>query len=319
MPVEFRDYYQILGVEKTAAQDELKKAFRKLARKYHPDVAENKDNAEDKFKEVNEAYEVLSDPEKRAKYDQLGQNWQQADAFAGQGSGDPGEDWEYHFDGTGFSDFFEHLFGQRSGGGGFGGFADYAGARSAGSNAPMRGRDIEAEIVVSLQEVLHGAERVLSLRRDNQGGGGEGDTMRVRIPKGVLQGQLIRCAGLGEPGFNGGERGDLFLRVVLQRHPDLTPDGSDLHCEFGIAPWKAVLGGKATINTPHGPVTIRIPEASEVGTQLRLRGKGLPTGNGDSLGDLYARIVVELPDPPLTSEQREAWENLRDLSQSSPT
>jgi curved DNA-binding protein len=322
MSVKFRDYYEVLGVERSATEDELRKAFRKLARKYHPDVAEDEVVGEEKFKELNEAYEVLSDPEKRGKYDTLGPNWEHmgdftpppgARGFGGSSAG--GGAHEYHFEGTGFSDFFEHLFGRRSAGGGFGGFGE--GAEFGSGSVPpveMRGRDIEAEIMVTLDEIMHGSERILTLQRSEPRGlANTGDSVRIRIPKGVSEGQLIRCAGLGEPGLNGGERGDLYLRVIVQRHPDFVIEGQDLHRDLLVSPWDAVIGATPTISTPHGPVTFRIPEGSAHGTELRLRSKGLPVGGDGTFGDLYARIVIEIPES-VSDAERKHWEQLRSLA-----
>ena len=327
MSVKFRDYYEVLGVQRSATQDELRKAFRKLARKYHPDVAEDKATAEAKFKELNEAYEVLSDPEKREKYDRLGPNWQHMSDFTpppgteGFGGTTPGSgSYEYHFDGTGFSDFFEHLFGRRSGRGGFGGFGDARGYGGSAGVPPveMRGRDIEAEILVSLDEMMHGSERVLTLQRaGTPGQTGSADTVRVRIPKGVSEGQLIRCAGLGEPGYNGGENGDLFLRVLVQRHPDFRIEGNDLHHDLPLAPWDAVLGSKVMIPTPHGKISLKIPAHSANGTELRLRGKGLPKGGGPAYGDLYVKIRIEVPES-VSDSQKTLWEQLRNQSDFDP-
>lgn len=319
MSVKFRDYYEVLGVERSASQDEIKKAFRKLARKYHPDVAEDKEAGEQNFKELNEAYEVLSDPEKRSKYDKLGANWEHMGDYtpppggAGSGGFNAGDGaYEYHFEGTGFSDFFEQMFGRRSQGGGFGGFG-----HQEGSAPPpqMRGRDIEAEILVTIDEIMNGSERVLTLQRATPKGlTTTGDSVRIRIPRGVTEGQMIRCAGLGESGYGGGERGDLFLRVIVQRHPDFVVDGHDLHCDVTVAPWDAVLGAKRTLPTPHGRITFRVPTGTANGTEMRLSGKGLPkTGEATEFGDLYARVLVEIPES-ISSDEKVHWEKLRDLA-----
>src|SRR5947207_1733447 len=231
MAVQFRDYYETLGVPKTASDNEIRTAFRKLARKHHPDVAKDKAAAEEKFKQINEAYEVLSDPEKRKKYDQLGANWNQPGGFqpppdwgAQQpgggfhryGGGDGGV--EFEFGGTGFSDFFEAFFGGGRGKSAFGGF----GQRQTPAE---RGSDVEADIMVPLEEALHGAKRTVSLRRSASN---KVETYQVKIPRGVREGQRIRLAGQGEAGEYGGKSGDLFLRVRLARHPDFTVQGSDL-------------------------------------------------------------------------------------------
>ena len=233
MPVQFRDYYETLGVPKTATEDEIRSAFRKLARKYHPDVAKDKKAAEEKFKEINEAYEVLGDPEKRKKYDQLGADWNRPGGFQpppdwqrqGQQPGGGFYQWggdgggvQFEFDGTGFSDFFEAFFGGGRGRSAFGGF----GGRQATAE---RGADVEADIMVPLEEALHGSTRTVSLRR---AGSNKVENYQVKIPRGVHEGQRIRLRGQGEAGARGGKSGDLFLRVRLARHPDFTVEGSDL-------------------------------------------------------------------------------------------
>ena len=232
MAVQFRDYYETLGVSKTASDEEIRSAFRKLARKYHPDVAKDKKTAEEKFKEINEAYEVLSDPEKRKKYDQLGANWNQPGGFQPppdwgggaqpggyyQWSGGDGGGIDFEFGGTGFSDFFEAFFGGGRGRSAFGGFGQR-------QRTAERGSDVEADIMVTLEEALHGATRQVSLRR---AGSKKVETYQVKIPRGVREGQRIRLAGQGEAGERGGQSGDLFLRVRLARHPDFTVEGADL-------------------------------------------------------------------------------------------
>lgn len=326
MAVKFRDYYEVLGVDRAAGADEIRKAFRKLARKYHPDVAEDKARADEKFKEINEAYEVLSDPEKRKKYDALGPDWQHMGDFAGAGgpgyAGTPGGAGfeEFHFDGTGFSDFFEHLFGRRSSRGGFGGFADMGGMGGRrGRTVQMRGRDVEAELLVTLPELMHGAERVLTLRRPGPTGRSEkADTVKVKIPRGIAEGQLIRCAGLGEPGINGGENGDLFLRVIIQRHPEIRVRGYDLHMDLALAPWEAVLGSKVPISTPHGSIHLTIPAGTTTGTELRLKGKGLPTSShGNTFGDLFVHVHIEVPET-VNDAERSLWEQLAKQSSFQP-
>src|SRR6202023_26855 len=245
MAVQFRDYYETLGVSKTGTENEIRSAFRKLARKYHPDVAKDKKAAEEKFKQINEAYEVLSDPEKRTKYDQLGANWNQPGGFQpppqwGEqqpgggfyqwGGGDGGV--EFEFGGTGFSDFFEAFFGGGRGRSAFGGF----GGRQATAE---RGADVEADIMVTLEEALNGSTRTVSLRRP---GSNKVETYQVRIPRGVHEAQRIRLAGQGEAGVGGGKSGDLFLRVRLARHPDFSVEGRGLIHEVKMAARQAGLG-----------------------------------------------------------------------------
>ena len=318
--MKFRDYYETLGVPREATQEEIRKAFRKLARKHHPDVAENKATAEEKFKEINEAYEVLGDPEKRRKYDTLGANWQHAGAAAPGGDaygrwsgfGGPEDGDAYHFEGTGFSDFFENFFGRRSGPGGF-----HRRERSSAGRTPRRGRDIESEILVSLDEVMHGSERDLVMQPSHGGKTGERRTVTIRIPRGVGEDQLIRCAGLGEPGSAGGAAGDLFLRVRLERHPDFRVQGHDLYYDLRLAPWEAVLGATVPVKTPHGTVSIRIPPGSESGTELRLSGKGLPAGKDGGFGHLFAVIRVLTPST-VSDEEKSRWQALAEVSRFNP-
>jgi curved DNA-binding protein len=310
--MEFRDYYQILGVERSASDDEIRKAFRKLARKYHPDVAADKVEGERLFKEINEAYEVLSDKEKRQKYDRLGARWndyQQAGSPPGQGYedifGGGGGTYEYNFGGTtGFSDFFEQFFGggqRRS----YSGFSP--GTRPRG---PRRGRDLESDLLVSLDEVIRGSSRTIRLQRTTSSGEPTTQTATVRIPVGVAQGQSLRLRGLGEPGQGGAEPGDLLLRVRLERHPTLRVDGHDLIHDVELAPWDAVLGTSTQLVTPRGKLRLAIPPGTQPEAKLRLRGQGLPDGEGGT-GDLYAHIQIVLPSN-LTPPQKERWEQLRD-------
>ncbi|MCB1229335.1 MAG: J domain-containing protein [Verrucomicrobiae bacterium] len=331
MAVKFRDYYEVLGVDRDASQDEIRKAFRKLARKYHPDVAEDKETAEEKFKELNEAYEVLSDTEKRDTYDALGPGWEHGSDFApppGGGPGGPdfsssfggggggGTQYEYHFGGsTGFSDFFESLFGARTAGDPFGAFRGFHRERSRG-DFPMRGSDIETDLLVKLEEVMTGAERQLRLRKPDDKGKMKETKIKVHIPKGISEGQLIRCAGLGEKGVNGGDSGDLFLRVRLERHPVFEVKGADLHMDLELTPWESVLGSSVPVKTLHGAVNLKIPQGTQPGTQLRVRGKGLPE-HADRFGDLYINVRVRIPEE-LSDDERKAWEQLAKVSRFRP-
>lgn len=321
MAVQYRDYYDTLGVSRDASQDEIKKAFKKLARKNHPDVAKDQTNAEEKFKAINEAYEVLSDPEKRKKYDLLGENWDQAGApggggFSGFPGGGGGGQYEYNFGGsTGFSDFFESMFG---GGGGMGGdpFGGYGGGQRARSNRPMPGQDIEADLLVRIEEIMTGATRELRLARPEAGGGGGETTIRVKIPKGVGEGQKIRCAGLGYPGQNGGKKGDLYLRVRVERHPLYRPKGKDLESDLLLAPWEIALGASVTAPTPHGDVKLTIKPGTTPGTRMRLKGKGLPKGSED-FGDLFMIVTVEFPET-ISEEEKKLWEEMAEKSSFQP-
>ncbi len=314
MAVEFRDYYETLGVSKTATADEIKSAFRKLARKHHPDVAKDKKTAEEKFKQINEAYEVLSDPAKRQKYDQLGSDWNQPgggfQAPPGwgrqQAGGRPNPfgggngDVEFEFGGTGFSDFFEAFFGGGRGQSAFGGSGFPR--RDVGAE---RGSDVEADIMVTLEEALHGSKRTVSLRRTSSS---KVETYTVKIPRGVHEGQRIRLAGQGEAGARGGNSGDLFLRVRMARHPDFTVEGSDLIHEVELELWQAVLGAELQIPTLEGKARLKIPAGTQPEQRFRLRERGLPQASG-TRGDLY--VVTQLCVPKQLSErERELWTQL---------
>lgn len=314
MPVQYRDYYETLGVSKTATADELKSAFRKLARKFHPDTAADKKTAEEKFKEINEAYEVLGDPEKRKKYDELGPNWQQGgfqrppggggrqQGFPGGGTYESGGA-EYHFGGTGFSDFFEQVFGARRGRSR--GYDDF----EYGEAPPMRGQDVEADILVTLEEALNGSSRQISFRR---GDSGKVQTYTVKIPKGVHQGQRIRLAGQGGSGGSGGAAGDLYLRIKFERHPDFDVDGNDLLYELELPVHRLVLGCDAEVVTLDGRARFPIPPGTQIGRKFRFAGRGLPKGGGER-GDLYAVVTAVLPQNP-GEREKELWRQLAALS-----
>lgn len=321
MAIKFKDYYETLGVPRTASPEEIKTAFRKLARRYHPDVAKNKATAEEKFKEINEANEVLSDPEKRRRYDELGANWQDAagpSSPEGMHRGRPGTAEtgdSFEFDGTGFSDFFETFFG--GGREGFGSFRREAAGMGDEHAYPDRGQDIEADILVTLEEALRGSLRTVKLRRPGgNGDAGRADTYQVRIRPGVREGQRIRLAGQGWPGYGGGAPGDLYLRVRLARHPDFSVQGADLYFDLDLAPWEAVLGVQAKIPTLDGLTSLRVPPCTAVGSRLRLRGLGLPGDNGGR-GDLYATVRVQTP-PAVSTREQALWEQLASASSFNP-
>lgn len=286
--MEFKDYYKILGVERSATEDEIKKAYRKLARKYHPDISKEKD-AEARMKDINEAYEVLKDPEKRAAYDHLGAHYRSGQEFR------PPPDWGAGFEfsqgpfaGTDFSDFFNSLFG------GFG--------RAARGGFRARGEDHHARIFVDLKDAFHGASRMLTLRVPQFDAQGRLVTrermLQVHIPKGIREGQVIRLAGQGAPGIGGGPAGDLYLEVHFNPHPIYRVDGRDLYVTLPVTPWEAALGATVKAPTPAGPVEVRIPAGSQNGRKLRLKGRGIP---GDPAGDLY--LVLEVVLPPADSEK----------------
>ena len=317
MPVEFQDYYQTLGVSRDASDDELKKAFRKLARKHHPDVAEDKAGAEAKFKEINEAYEVLSDPDKRKKYDRLGADWQNGGGFqpppgwGAQGGGYGGGSQEYHFGGTGFSDFFEQFFG---GGGGYGHPGGYSQGGMGGGVRSRRGGDIEGDLMVTLDEAMHGTERSISLQSsDPRTGETKTQTLKVRIPAGAIDGSRIRVKGQGQTGIGSGESGDLMLRIRHAAHPDFSTKEEDVYFELGVAPWEAVLGAEVVVHTLDGDIKLRIAAGAENGQKMRVRGRGLPKGKSGERGDFYVVVDLRLP-TELSTEERALWEKLRETS-----
>lgn len=305
--MEYRDYYKILGVARSATAEEIKKSYRRLARKYHPDVSKEKD-AESKFKEVQEAYEVLKDPEKRAAYDQLGSEWksgqqfrpppQWASGFEFSGGGAGTRD-AHVFEEQGFSEFFSQLFGGHSPFGGTGR------RQSAG------GRDHHARIDVELEEAFHGGTRTLELKRPEVTTDGSVQlgthTVRVSIPAGVSDGQLIRLAGQGEPVPGGGRPGDLYLEVHVRPHRLYQLDGRNVTLTLPVAPWEAALGATVTVPTLGGAVEMQVPAGAQSGQKLRLRGRGLP---GPSPGDAYVQLKVVLP-PADSPEARTLYESMR--------
>jgi len=335
--VEYKDYYKTLGVERTATQQEIQRAYRKLARKHHPDISKET-GAEDRFKEITEAYEVLKDPDKRQKYDQFGQAWKQQ---GGERGGGPPPGWEQvifgaggpgmggqriDFDfgnlgggagGSGFSDFFEMLFGQRMQGANMGGASQSAqrGGPGSGYRADwvQRGNDQEARIQLTLEEAASGGERGITL---TDPGDGTQQTLRVKIPRGIRPGQKIRLAAKGGAGMGGGPPGDLFLHVEVLPHGRFRLEGSDLHTTLPITPWEAALGGTAQLETLDGAVTVRIPAASPAGRKIRLRGYGYPQAKGGK-GDLYAELDVVVPQQ-LSDRERELFEELAKISSFNP-
>jgi curved DNA-binding protein len=322
MAVKFQDYYVTLGVARTASAEEIKLAFRKLARIHHPDVAKDKVAGEARFKEINEAYEVLGDPAKRQRYDELGPDWQKDGRGQSPGAGGQrgraqaaqgGTGFEFGGS-TGFSDFFESFFG-----GGHDGFGSRQQGRAGGREAAFaeEGQDVEADLLVTLEEILRGAKRKVSLRRPGMDGeAARTNTYEVRIPKGMREGQRIRLAGQGGAGQGGGPPGDLYLRVRFARHPDFDVQGADLYHDLDLAPWEAVLGVKAKIPTLDGVTSLTVPPGTAAGRQLRLRGLGMTKEDG-TRGDLYATVKIQTP-VSVTAEERAVWEKLAALSPFAP-
>jgi curved DNA-binding protein len=320
MAVEFKDYYATLGVPRDATADDIKQAFRKLARKYHPDVATDKRTAEEKFKEINEANEVLGDPAKRQKYDELGAHWQEGGAAAhqrgagGRASGRPGPAHEFHFRGTGFSDFFEQFFGGAGRADDAAGHGFDFGAEAEMEPGPRHGHDVEGDILVTLAEAMHGTLRPISLQTlDPQTGAAETHSFTVRIPPGAAEGRRIRVPGKGEPGARGGPAGDLFLRVRYAAHPDFRARDGDLYYDVDLAPWEAVLGAQIVVPSFDGPIKVRIPPGTNPGRQLRVRGHGLPKGRSGERGDLHVVAHLRVP-ASVSDDERALWEKLAQTS-----
>ncbi len=322
-----KDYYQILGVSKAASEKEIKQAYRRLARQYHPDLNPGNKSAEARFKEINAAYEVLSDPEKRKKYDQFGDQWEYAEQFA-KASGSGGVKWDFGKGGTSFeygdiSDFGD-ILSSLFGGGGMG---------SRVKRGPQRGQDIESAIEVSLEEAYHGATRVIQLDSAGPctacGGtgrvgsracticGGAGTKaiprrLEVKIPPGVKDGSRVRIAGEGWPGRVGGSKGDLYLVVNLLPHRLFERKGDDLYTEVSVPLAIAMLGGEVRLPTLDSNLSLRIPAETQNGKVFRLAGKGMPRLGNASFGDMFAKVKVVLP-TSLTDEERKLFERLRSL------
>ncbi len=305
--MEYKDYYAILGVSRDADQAAIKKTYRRLARKYHPDVSKE-NNAEEKFKEVNEAYEVLGDAEKRKAYNQLGANWRAGQDFHPpprrghftQGGAGAQRFEQGGFGGAdvgGFSDFFESLFG--------GGFQQASGYRT-NQGFQARGQDQEAEVSIDLNTTFHGGRQTLHMS--------DGRTLSVSIPAGVRDGQRIRLSGQGSPGFGGGSVGDLYLQVKIRPHPIYRLEGRNIYMELPIAPWETALGSTVTVPGPAGKVDVKIPPGSRSGRKLRLKGRGMP---GNPPGDFYVILKIETP-AAQNEEQRKFYEHMREKFKFNP-
>lgn len=305
--MDYKDYYKILGITKSATIDEIKKAYRKLAIKYHPDKNQGNKLAEEKFKEANEANEVLSNPDKRKKYDELGENWKQYEnqgSRGGQGFNrsqyqNAGGGQQYYSsgnegfgDGENFSDFFESVFGK--------GFSSSGGQRA---NRPQNGADYQAEVELSLEEVFNGTSRLMEVN---------GEKLQMKF-KGVQDGQKLRIKEKGGQGISGGPRGDIYVIVHIPIHPHFERKGDDLYCETPVDLYTAILGGKAIVHTMKGNIKIDIAKETDNGKILRLKGMGMPKfGKENEFGDLYAKVKIILP-KKLTGKEIELFERLSQL------
>ncbi|MFW5886950.1 MAG: DnaJ C-terminal domain-containing protein [Bacteroidota bacterium] len=304
--MEYKDYYKILGVSKTASQDEIKKAYRKLAVKYHPDKNPGDKKAEDRFKELVEAFEVLKDPEKRKKYDQLGANWKQYEHAGADYQGDygwpgfGGEGSNFRFEGDigdifgeagGFSDFFRAFFGNE----GNGGFRTQRG---------MKGQDLKSEMEITLEEAYHGTSRILNVN---------GEKLRISTKPGTYDGQELRIKGKGGQGRNRGPKGDIYIKVKIIPDAKIHRQNNDLVQEVTVDLYTAILGGKLQVDTLAGKLWIKVPKGSQNGKKFRLKGRGMPVyGKQEMNGDLYVALNIKIPES-LNDEELELFKKLRSI------
>lgn len=312
--MDYKDYYKVLGVDKTASQDEIKKAFRKLANKYHPDKNSGDKTAEAKFKEVNEANEVLGDAEKRKKYDTLGENW---NSYRQQGGSSQDFDWSRYANqsgqggqtfystsdfgdmfgqsgGGGFSDFFESMFGGNMGG---------SRGRTTRTNA-LRGQDMQAELPITLEEAYKGTEKIFDVN---------GQSIKLKIKPGVSDGQILRLPGKGYAGANGGKNGDLLIVIRVAKHPLFTRIDDDLNYDLPVDIYTAVLGGKVELNTFKGKINVNIAKETSNGKTLRLKGLGMPIyGKENQFGDLYVKVDLQTP-KNLSEEELKLFKKLAEI------
>jgi len=336
MAVKFQDYYEILGVARNASQDDIQKAYRRLARKYHPDVNKEK-GAEDKFKQVQEAYEVLKDDAKRKRYDLLGKNYKAGQPFnapegfedlfnqfkgAAKNGRTGGRASREQAEPAGFSSFFDALFGDNfknarqkaesfwQGGAGYstGGGTEFG--QPPATN--FDGQDQEAELVVTLDDLMRSAEKTVTLR----GSGGAQKSYRVKVPKGAKEGTRIRLKGQGQKSELGGKDGDLYLTLKLELAPGVSVRNYDIHMPLPLAPWEAVLGAKVAVKSPSGELSVKVPAGTQGGTTLKVSGKGLPKSTGMT-GDLHLVVTIVVPKLP-SKEEKELFEKLSASSHFNP-
>jgi curved DNA-binding protein len=319
--MDFKDYYAILGVGKGADAKKIKKEYRKLARKYHPDVNHNDAEAERKFKDLGEAYTVLKDPEKRKAYDQYGANWKNGpqqqqqhqqhrqrhyQPSGGDGGGGFGGGFDFggDFSGAGeYSDFFESMFG-----------GGHRGGRANRAPFQQRGSDIDASITIPLEDAYHGSSRTITFTTPVVSASGQVEnkkrTLNVKIPKGIKKGGKIRLKGQGAPGHNGAPAGDMFLKVNIDKHAVFDVEGSDVYIKLPIAPWEAALGAKVDVPTPAGTIELKIPKGTQSGKKMRLKSQGVPSKKA---GHLYVEIQIVLP-PADNDEARNMYRDMQKLN-----
>ncbi|RPI14133.1 MAG: J domain-containing protein [Ignavibacteriae bacterium] len=313
--MEYKDYYKVLGVEKNATQDEIKKAYRKLAVKYHPDKTKGDKASETKFKEINEANEVLSDPEKRKKYDRLGENWRQYEQHGGQQGGfdwsqyaSQGSGRTYSYEGdfsdifgnSGYSDFFDMLFGQ-----GFGASQQRRNRTGGARRATVaKGEDMSAELEITLEDAYHGAQKIFTIN---------GQGIKLNIKPGITDGHLLKLSGKGSPGMQGGTPGDLLLTIKIAKHPVFDRKGDDLYADIDVDLYTAILGGKASFKSFKGNVKVDIPKGSQNGKLLRLQKLGMPKyGHANEFGNLYLKLNINIPEH-LSAKEEQLFKELQKL------
>ncbi|MBU2975714.1 DnaJ C-terminal domain-containing protein [Zobellia sp. B3R18] len=301
--MEYIDYYKVLGVSKNATEKDIKKAYRKMARKYHPDVNPNDVEAEKKFKEINEANEVLGNAENRKKYDQYGKDWMHAEAFekakaqqqSSRGSG--GQSYEQNFGGGDFSDFFESMFGG-------GGFSQGGYTSNRGQQVRYRGQDLNAELRLQLRDVYTTQKQTLTVN---------GKNIRITIPAGIENGQTIKISGHGGPGRNGGPKGDLYLTFVIDNNTTLKRDGNDLYKTVDLDLYTAILGGEITVDTFDGKAKLKVKPETQSNTKVKLKGKGFPVYKKEGqFGDLFITYNVKTP-TNLSDQEKALFKQLASL------
>ncbi len=300
--MEYKDYYKILGIDKKANQEDIKKAYRKLARQFHPDKNAGNKEAEEKFKAVNEANEVLGDAEKRKKYDELGQNWSKFGSQGQRGGNSPYGGQQFEGDsgdffggegGSGFSDFFEAFFARSTGRQG-----------KTRSQTQFNGQDYEAKLEITLEEAFLGTSRIIKVHEER---------LRITTKTGAYNGQVLRIRGKGANGSSDKYRGDLYVKVQVVKHPVYTRRGDDLYKDHNIDLYTAVLGGDSIVETINGSIKLKIPAGSQSGKNIRVKGKGMPVyGKEDLYGDLYLQLIIKLPEN-LTKEEARLFEQLKKL------
>lgn len=291
--MEFIDYYKILGLQKTATTDEIKKAYRKLARQYHPDINPKNADAHKKFQQINEANEVLSDPEKRKKYDKYGKDWQHGEAYekSRQYQNFGGQQYSGEFDDEGFSDFFSSMFG---------------GGGSRQSKTKYRGQDYNATLELNLTDAFKTHKQTLTIKDKN---------VRITIPAGIEHGQVIKLKGFGSPGMNGGPAGDLYITFNIKNNSAFRRSGNDLHYTLEIGLYTAILGGDVTIDTFHGKLKLKVNPETQINTRIRLKDKGFPVYKTEgNFGDLFITYSVKLP-ANLSVKEKELFTELLKISQ----